>query len=152
VLAWSPDGKYLATGDQDCSVHFWIVRLGEDLQMSGYPRKVRELAWDSASRFLATGGGAVPSVWDCSGKGPAGTTPRQFKGHDAAVNALAYQHAGPLLASGGEDGLLAVWQPTKSKKPLAVSVQDSGLTCLAWSPDDKRLAAGQESGRVVVFQ
>jgi WD40 repeat protein len=152
VLAWSPDGKYLATGDQDCTVHFWIVRVGEDLQMSGYPRKVRELAWDHTSRFLATGGGDMPCVWDCSGKGPAGTTPTQLEGHEAAVSALAYQHAGPLLASGGEDGLLAVWQPTKSSKPLAASSQDSGLTCLAWSLDDKWLAAGMEDGRVAVFQ
>jgi WD40 repeat protein len=152
VLAWSPDGKYLATGDQDCTVHFWIVRVGEDLQMSGYPRKVRELAWDSTSTFLATGGGDTPCVWDCSGKGPAGTKPTQLEGHEAAVSALAYQHAGPLLASGGQDGLLAVWRPTKSRKPLAASVQEGGLACLAWSPDDNRLAAGDEGGRVVVFQ
>ncbi len=45
ALAWSPDGKYLATGDQDSTVHFWIYRTGEDLQMSGYPTKVRELSW-----------------------------------------------------------------------------------------------------------
>ncbi len=151
VLAWSPDDKYLATGDQDCTVHFWMVRLGEDLQMSGFPRKVRELAWDCGSRFLATGGGDMPCVWDCSGQGPAGTTPTQLEGHEAAVSALAYQHAGPLLASGGDDGLLAVWQPANAKKPLAASAQDSGLTCLAWSPDDKRLAAGLENGRVMVF-
>jgi WD40 repeat protein len=151
VLAWSPDGQYLATGDQDCTVHFWIVRAGEDLQMSGYPRKVRELAWDCGSRFLATGGGAVPCVWDCSGKGPAGTRPIQLESHEAAVSALAFQHAGALLASAGEDGLLAVWQPTKSTRPLAAAAHGSGLTCLAWAPDDQRLAVGTEAGDVVVY-
>jgi WD40 repeat protein len=50
-LAWSPDGKYLATGDQDSTVHFWIAAIGQDLHMFGYPMKARELAWDVASRF-----------------------------------------------------------------------------------------------------
>ena len=73
-VAWSPDGAMLAGGAQDASVHFWYVKSGEDLQMSGYPTKVRELAWDSKSRFLATGGGEMLIVWDCSGKGrPVGT-------------------------------------------------------------------------------
>ena len=113
VLAWSPDGKYIATGDQDSTVHFWIVKTGEDLMMSGYPTKVSELAWDYTSRYLATGGGSVPCVWNVSGKGPAGTKPLQFKAHQAKVTALAFQHAGPILASAGADGLvalLAAWQ------------------------------------------
>ncbi len=152
VLAWSPDGRFLATGDQDCTVHFWIIRTGEDLQMSGYQRKVRELAWNSTSRYLATGGGDTPCVWDCSGKGPAGTTPAMLTGHIAPVSALVYQHAGPLLASGGEDSLLAVWLPERTTKPLAMSVLKCGLTCLAWSPDDKYLATGQENGSIMVFR
>ncbi|HMP41901.1 MAG TPA: WD40 repeat domain-containing protein, partial [Roseiflexaceae bacterium] len=57
VLAVSLDGKYIAAGAQNASVHFWICRDGTDLEMSGYPRKVRELAWDSSSSYLATGGG-----------------------------------------------------------------------------------------------
>ncbi len=68
VLAWSPDGKYIATGDQDSTVHFWIVNKGQDLMMSGYPTKVRELSWDCTSQYLATGGGDTPCVWDVSGK------------------------------------------------------------------------------------
>ncbi|MBM3995006.1 MAG: WD40 repeat domain-containing protein [Planctomycetes bacterium] len=151
-LAWSPDGKYLATGDQDSTVHFWIAATGQDLHMFGYPMKVRELAWDRGSRFLATGGGPVVTVWDCSGKGPEGTTPLQLEGHDeeATMNALAFQKAGPLLASGGGDGKLVLWQPEKGNRPLAESRLDAGVTQVAWSGDDARLAVGTDSGEVVV--
>ena len=75
VIAWSPDGKHIATGDQDSTVHFWIISTGNDLQMSGYQTKVRELSWDATSRYLATGGSQEVTVWDCSGRGPAGTEP-----------------------------------------------------------------------------
>jgi WD40 repeat protein len=150
VLAWSPDGKYIATGDQDSTVHFWIVKTGEDLMMSGYPTKVRELAWDCTSRYLATGGGAVPCVWDVSGKGPAGTKPLQFEAHQDRVTGLAFQHAGPLLASAGADGLVALWQPGKSKRALTQAAHRAPIAQMGWSPDDRRLALGMESGTVAV--
>ena len=115
VLAWSSDGKYIAAGGQDSSVHFWLMASGEDLQMTGYPTKVRELSWDATSRYLATGGGTVPTVWDCSGAGPEGTHPLQFEAHKDNVACLAFQQRGPFLASGGEDGLLALWHPGKQR-------------------------------------
>ena len=91
-LAWSPDGKMLAGGGLDATVHFWYVKSGEDLQMAGYPTKVRELAWDATSQFLATGGGEVVVVWDCSGDGPAGSTPLAFELHEKTISTLAFQH------------------------------------------------------------
>ena len=151
VLAWSPDGKHMATGDQDSTVHFWIMKTGEDLMMAGYPVKVRELSWDHTSRYLATGGGAMPCVWDVSGKGPAGTKPLQFQGHTANVTGLAFQHSGSLLASGGADGQVILWHPGKHNRALAQAQSDSGITQIAWSPDDQRLAVGTESGSVCAY-
>ena len=152
-LAWSPDGKYLATGDQDSTVHFWVAATGQDLHMFGYPMKVRELAWDRGSRFLATGGGSQVTVWDCSGKGPEGTTPLQLASHakDSTVNALAFQRGGPLLASGGSDGKLVLWHPEKGKRALADTKLEAGVTQVVWSGSDDRLAVGTEAGGVAVF-
>lgn len=152
VAAWSPDGKYIATGDQDATVHFWIVKKGEDLQMWGYPTKVRELSWDASSRYLATGGGPMVTVWDCSGKGPAGTKPLSFEAHEDYVSALAFQKAGPLLASGGEDGTVALWQPGASKTLRALENLGSAVSGLAWSPDDRVLATGCEDGTAAVLE
>ncbi len=151
ALAWSPNGHYLATGDQDSTVHFWTVKTGEDLMMSGYPTKVKELSWDSSSRYLATGGGTQPCVWDCSGTGPAGTMPQQFEGHTDRLTALAFQHHTTLLASGGADALVALWAVGRKQEPLVQEYLPSGITQLAWSPDDRFLAAGTEGGAVTVY-
>ncbi len=150
TVAWSPDAQYIATGDQDSTVHFWITKTGNDLQMSGYQRKVRELAWDSTGRYLATGGGQVPCVWDCSGKGPAGTTPAQFAGHTKEVTALAFQPGSARFASAGADGQVLLWQLNR-KMPVAQGRLDAGVTQLAWSPDGKYLAAGSDRGQVTAF-
>jgi WD40 repeat protein len=151
ALAWSPDGKYIAAGAQDSSVHFWRMADGEDLQMSGYPTKVRELAWDESSRYLATGGGPMPCVWDTSGDGPAGTQPLQFEAHKDNVTCLAFQPQGAYLASGGEDGLVALWQPGKQLGALALAKHASPISQLLWAADSLQLAVGTAEGNVIVY-
>jgi len=151
VLAWSNDGRYIATGDQDATVHFWNVPSGEDLQMWGYESKVLELAWDHQSRFLATGGSAHAVVWDCSGTGPAGSKPLMLRHHAAPISALMFQHRGNLLASGGDDGVIAIWPVGHSNRPASRARLGGAISRLTWSADDTLLAAGDENGTVAVF-
>lgn len=155
ALAWSPDGKVLAHGNQDATVHFWYYQSGTDLQMSGYPTKVRELAWDFTSRYLATGGGPMPCVWDCGGpKGPEGTKPQMLEGHEDNLTAVAYQARGYLLASAGTDGRVILWQPANKKAPKVGKFRFAGAeaSVLGWSPDDRSLAAGSGGGAVAVLR
>lgn len=151
ALAWSPAGNRLANGNQDATVHFWLMETGQDLQMAGYPLKVREVSWDSTGTYLATGGGDVATVWDCTPPGPEDSTPLSFKGHGDMISALAFQAGGPLLASGGLDGKVFLFQPGKFKKAIAQSETGGPVSQLAWSPDDRRLAVGTEAGGVVLY-
>ena len=150
-LAYSPDGNFIATGNQDASVHFWYRKSGKDLQMTGYMKKVRELSWDAGSRYLATGGSPTVIVWDCSGKGPAGSTPIQLDAHGQPVSALAYQNKGALLASGCPQGLISVWSPKKSLRPVRQHRAQSVVTWIGWAPGDDKLAMGSADGSVTVF-
>lgn len=151
-LAWGPNGRYLCHGNQDSTVHFWILQTGQDLQMWGYPCKIRELSWDSHSRYLATGGGPQVTVWNCSGKGPANTKPIVLKQHRLPVSQLAYQHHGALLASGCQAGGIAIWNPSKHTKPMRVSRLARPVSHLSWSPDDEYLAAASDDGAIVMLR
>lgn len=151
-LAWSPDGNFVATGNHDASVHLWHRKSGQHLVMSGYSLKVRDIAWDSGSRYLATGGSANVIIWDCSGRGPKGSTPIQLDGHDRPISALAWQHQGPLLASGAQEGRVCLWRPNKSPRLIGFAALDSEITRLRWAPGDRLLAASCASGLIRVFR
>lgn len=137
--------------------NFWYADSGDDLQMWGYETKMRELAWDPTSRYLASGGGRDAVVWDVrAGKhGPEGSTPVMLALHEAFLSALAYQHratkdAPALLASAGQDGRVALWSPTRRRKPLAQFGFNTPISQLAWSPDDRTLAIGGADGTVAI--
>jgi WD40 repeat protein len=158
AMAWSPDGRILAHGNQDSTVHFWYYDLARDLQMWGYRTKVRELSWEFSSRYLATGGGPVVCIWDCQAgpNGPEGSKPMMLVGHDeeASITSLAYQARGFLLASSALDGKVLLWQPTNRRGAQVGEFQFQGgeASVIAWSPDDKSLAAGCGTGAVAVFR
>ncbi len=150
-LVWSPDNKWLVSGNQDPSVHLWIPETDIELQMSGYEGKVKHLSFDHTSRWLATSGGRDACIWDCAGAGPEGREPGMLP-HDAPVCAVAFQHTHGLLATASADGVVQLWSPER-KQPLRATVKmPVAATKLAWSPDDRLLAIGSEKGVVYVLK
>lgn len=151
ALVWSPDNKWLVSGNQDPSVHLWIPETDIELQMSGYEGKVKHLSFDKDSRWLATSGGRDACLWDCTGEGPEGREPAMLP-HDAPVCAVAFQHTHGLLASASTDGVVMLWSPER-KQPLRATVKmPVAATKLVWSPDDRLLAIGSEKGAVYVLK
>jgi WD40 repeat protein len=151
ALVWSPNSRWLVSGNQDPSVHLWIPAEDVELQMSGYDGKVKELAYDHTSRWLATGGGKDCCVWDCSGAGPEGREPAMLP-HDAKVCAVAFQHTHGLLATASQDGVVQLWSPERAQPLRATVKMPAAATKLAWSPDDTLLAIGSAKGIVYVLK
>jgi WD40 repeat protein len=150
ALVWSPDNKWLVSGNQDPSVHLWIPEQAIELHMRGYEGKVKFLSFDHTSRWLATSGGREASIWDCLGGGPEGREPAMLP-HEAPICAVAFQHAHGLLVTASQDGTVQLWSP-ELRQPLRATVRmPSAATKFAWSPDDRFLAIGSEKGAVYVL-
>lgn len=153
VLAWSPDARFIATGDQDSTVHFWFSDSGQDLQMYGFETKVLQLSWDYSGRYLATGGGSVPVIWDCSGeRGPEGTQPTELVFHQTPVRALEFAHDHHVLVSADGVGNLALWRPFSSSTPITTLSLPAGVSLISFSPDDTELCVALEDGGIMIYK
>ena len=151
ALVWSPDNRWLVSGNQDPSVHLWIPEKDIELHMSGNETKVKHLSFDHNSRRLATSGGRDACIWDCIGDGPEGREPTMLP-HVAPVCSIAFQNHHGLLATAAQDGVVQLWSPDR-RQPLRATVKmPAAATKLVWSPDDQHLAIGSEKGAVYILK
>ncbi len=152
AIALNPNGRWICTGNQDASIHIWRTRDGDDLTMQGYPEKIARLAFDDTGRWLASDGAPDITVWDFSGKGPAGTSPRSLRAHET-VTALAWRPgSSAVLASAGAEGAVAFWQADSGRpggriKPTWMEELPEPVTALAWA-DPRTLVIADYEGRV----
>jgi WD40 repeat protein len=152
ALAIAPNGRWICSGNQDASIHIWRTRDGGELTMSGYPEKVSRLGFDDTGCWLAADGASDVTVWDFSGKGPAGTAPRSLRCHET-ITALAWRPGSAgHLASGGDDGTLALWRVTADRpkgrlRPARTLDGEAGMAALAWAGPELLIAAYRD-GRV----
>ena len=152
TVNFSGNGRFLASGMADGSLHFWNRSTGKDSQMRGYDGRLELVGWSDNSRYLASSAGNELVLWDFGGKGPEGTKPIVLNGHTERVDSFAWQPGGEHLVSGGRDWRIGLWRPGKSREAIDVQMLDSEVTALRWSPDGKFLVAGEKKGRLTVYQ
>lgn len=152
TVNFSGNGRFLATGMADGTLHFWNRSTGKDSQMRGYDGRLELVGWSDSSRYLASSAGNDVVLWDFGGKGPEGSRPLVLQGHTERVSGFHWQPGGEHLVSGGRDWRLALWRPGKTAEPIDVQMVDSEVTALRWSPDGKQLAAGEKQGRITFYE
>jgi WD40 repeat protein len=154
-VSWSPDGSYLMTAMQECELHGWRVADGSDFAMRGYAAKVRSMDWLANPPTLATSGADCVVAWPFSGSGPQGKPPVEIgQGIGRLVTQVAVHSTRPLVATGFDDGGVAICEVTTDRESRAIRLRPADgyrISALAWSHDGARLAAGTDGGTVSLF-
>ena len=151
TASWSPDGRVLAAGMQDGSVHYWNLGADSQSQLRGYAAKVALTSWSANSRLLATAADQQIIVWDFSGRGPEGSEPVQLAAHTARLTQLAFQPQGPLLAAGARDHRVTLWRMAQPQQPVDADLLADEVALLRWSNDGAQLAVADRSGSLCLY-
>ncbi|MCC7012594.1 MAG: protein kinase [Planctomycetes bacterium] len=137
----SRDGQFVATGGKDRAVRVWRADTCELVTtLAGADAAVTQLAFSSDARKLAASGGERGLlVFD----EPTITDPRVLRGANGYVYALALAPDERLVASGDWGGDLCLWDRESGALVArrALGARSARFSCLAWSPDGRRIAA-----------
>ncbi|HEY6453472.1 MAG TPA: hypothetical protein VIX87_12830 [Steroidobacteraceae bacterium] len=152
TASWNADGRVLACGMQDGSVHLWYVASGTQSQMQGYGSKVDATDWSASGRYLVTAAGSTLIIWDFSGKGPEDSAPLELRSHSERISALACRPSGNALVSAARDRRLLLWRIGAADAPLDAHLLTDECTLLRYSRDGGRLAAGDAAGALSIFE
>lgn len=147
---FSPDGRFLVTTMQEPALHGWRLSDGQHMRMSGYPARVRSMAFTADEKWLATSGAQEAILWPFATRdGPMGKQPFMLAPgpKDARVSMIACHPRQPLLAAGYSNGMVMLVRLADGAEVLARRPEGAAITALAWRGDGKLLAMGTEDGK-----
>jgi len=159
-LAFSRDGKTLASGGDD-GVRLWDVATGNQTATLTCGGAVFSLAVRGDSNILAAAGeDGIVRLWNIESRGQIGCggqigylahSKEQTEGHSLIVQRVAFSPDGTLLASGGEDQRVILWDMRRLRQVGKPLTADSAVFSLAFSHDGKHIAAGSGKGGLEIW-
>jgi uncharacterized protein with WD repeat len=149
-LAFSPDGKRFLTvaGGQPAQVWEvdtgnWLMTLDDNHKKSSKQYVTKAIFAPDGTWIVTADNEGVIRFWDSQ----SGLLVNTLEGDPTSIRSLAFNPNGQILASGGSNNRVLIWD-VATKKTLLVITGDEGLIPLTFSPDNKIFVSTDRNDKI----
>ena len=149
-VAFSPDGRRVATASDDRTARVWEADSGKELfPLQGHGDSIFAVAFSPDGKLIVTGSrDHTAVVWEAT----SGKRLFPLKGHDEGVTSVAFAPDGRRIVTGSFDKTAKVWEASNGKELLTLKWHGAEVLAVAFSPDCKRIVTGSGDHTAKVWE
>ncbi|GKZ85256.1 hypothetical protein AnigIFM56816_011022 [Aspergillus niger] len=148
-VAFSPDGRTLASGSSDDKIKLWDTATGvEQRTLTGHSSWVWSVAFSPDGRTLASGADdKTIKLWNTA----TGIEQYTLTGHSSSVRSVIFSPDGCMLASGADDKTIKLWDTATGVEQRTLTGHSSTVWSVAFSPDSRMLVSGSSDDNIKLW-
>ena len=158
AIDFSPDGNLLAVGGSSNTITLWDIEDEEELAcLESHKDSVLSLDFSPSGKKILSGSKdnsvKLWSVKEGSLFSPGTKTEliHTFEGHSGSVSSVCFNKEGTLIASGGKDNLIKIWDGKSFELICTFKSHNLPVTCLSFTRDSKYIISGSKDGTIKIW-